>query len=81
MKDGGDIQVRFSGTIERRNQDVGEKFKDINERLKRFCNSKGFLFVDNSNVDENSQNKSLLHLSIYSYKLFSGNLRNKLKGF
>ena len=81
MKDDGDIQVRFSGTIERRNHAVGDKIKDINERLKRFCNSKGFLFVNNNNVDENSQNKSLLHLSRYGYKLFSGNLRNKLKGF
>ena len=35
------------------------KLRKIIERLKRFCNSKGFLFVNNSNVDENSLNKLL----------------------
>ena len=70
MKGGGDIQVGFSGIIERRDHDLGEKIKDINERLKRFCNSKGFLFRDNSNIDESTLNKSLLHLSIYGNRLF-----------
>ena len=28
----------------------GEKIKDINERLKMFCNGKGFHFLDNSYV-------------------------------
>ena len=46
MKGGGDIQVGFSGIIDRRDLDLGEKIKDINERLKRFCNSKGFLFIE-----------------------------------
>ena len=41
MKAGGDIQVGFSEIIERRDHDLGEKIKVINERLKRFCNSKG----------------------------------------
>ena len=57
MKGGEDIQGAFSGIIERRDHELGEKIKKINERLKRFCNSKAFLFVDNSNVDENSKTK------------------------
>ena len=81
MKCGGDIQVGFSGIIERRDHDLGEKIKDINERLKRFCNSKSFLFIDNSNIDERSLDKKLLHLSRYGNRLFSGNLTNALKGF
>ena len=54
MKGSGDIQVGFSKIIERRNHDLGEKIKNINKRLKRFCNSRCFLFINNSNVDENS---------------------------
>ena len=70
-----DIQVDFSGMSERRNHDLSEKIKDIYERLKRFCNS--FLFVDNSNVDENSvyttvlRKKKLSHLSKYDKSLCS----------
>ena len=70
MNVGGDIQVGFSGITERRDHDLVEKIKDINERLKRFCDSKGFLFMDNSNVNENSLNKSFLHLSRYGNRLF-----------
>ena len=81
MKGGGDIQVRFLGITERRDHDLGEKIKDINERLKSFYNSKGFLFIDNSSIDESSLNKSLLHLSRYGNRLFSENLMNALKGF
>ena len=39
----------------------------MNGRLKMYCNSTGFLFTDNSNVDEN--------------RLFSGSLINALKAF
>ena len=83
MKGGSDIQIGLSGIIERRDRDLGEKIKDINERLKikRFCNSKGFLFTDNSNIDETSINKNLLHLSRYGNRFFPGNLINALKGF
>ena len=80
MKGGGDIQVGFSGIIERRDHDHGEKIKDINEKLKRFCNSKGFFFVDNSNVDENILNKSLLHLSRYGNRLFFRKFHKYVKG-
>ena len=78
MNGGGDIQVGFSGIIERR--DLSEKIKDIIGRLKRYCNSKGFLFIDNSNIDENSLYKSLLYLT-NGNRIFSGNLINVLKCF
>ena len=81
MKGGGDTQVVFSGINERRDHDLGKKIKDINERLKRFCNSRGFLFIDNSNIDESSLNKNLLHLSRCGNRFFPGNLINALKGF
>ena len=82
MKGGSDTQVGFSEIIDRRDHNLGEKIMDINERLKRFCNSKGFLFIDNSNIDENSLNKSLLNLSRYGKQVFFlGNLINALKGF
>ena len=42
MNGGDNIQVEFSGIIERRDHDLSEKIKDINERLKRYCNSKSF---------------------------------------
>ena len=81
MNGGGDMRVGFSGIIGRRDYDLSEMIKDINERLKGYCNSKDFLFVDNSNVDENSLNIIMLRLSRCGNKLFSGNLINALKYF
>ena len=43
MKDDGDSQVGFSGITDRRNHNLVEKIKGINERLNRCCNSKGSL--------------------------------------
>ena len=40
MNGGGNIQIEFSGIIERRDHDLNEKIKDINGRLTRYCNSK-----------------------------------------
>lgn len=45
VKGGGDIQVGFSGIIERRDHGHDEKMKDINERIQRFCNNKGLFFL------------------------------------
>ena len=78
MKGGGNAQIGFSRIIE---SNLGEKIKDINERLKRLCNSKSFLFIDSCNIDKNSLNKSLLNLSRCGNRLFSGTLTNALRGF
>ena len=41
MNGSNDIQHGFSGIFERRYHDLNEKIKDINERLKKYCQSKG----------------------------------------
>ena len=48
-----DRQLDFAGIIETRYQDLSEKIKDINKRVRRYCHSKGFFFLDNTDVDEN----------------------------
>ena len=67
-----DIQPGFSGTVERGNHDLSEKTKNISATQKRYYYSRGLFFIEQSNVDENSLNKSLFHLSRYGKWLFSG---------
>ena len=74
MNGGNDIQHGFSGIFERRYHDLNEKIKDINERLKRYCQSKGIFSKDNGSADENSLNKGLLHLSRYGNRIFLGEI-------
>ena len=47
-----------------------DQIKETNEKLKRYCESNGFIFVDNDNINEKSLNKSLLYLNKAGNKLF-----------
>ena len=50
---------------------------DVNEKLQRFCNSKGFSFIDNNNIDRSCLSKGKLHLN----KRGSSYLANNFKKF
>ena len=55
-----DVQLGFSRVLEKKNHGLNEKIKNINKRLKRYCLSKDFLFIDKSSNDDssNSLNKT-----------------------
>ena len=56
-------KVVISSLIKRYDQDVNDDIANINEKLQRFCNSKGLSFIDNSNIDRTCLNKGKLHLN------------------
>ena len=43
--------------------DFLDQTEEINSKLKRYCESKGYRFVENSKIDEGFLNHSKLHLS------------------
>ena len=45
-----EIYLRFSSIKQRTDQDFDKKVKYINDKLKGYCSSKGFLFIDNYNI-------------------------------
>ena len=65
-------QVRkISKTIQgKMDTNFEDQIKETNEKLKRYCESNGFIFVDNDNINEKSLNKSLLYLNKAGNKLF-----------
>ena len=79
-------QVRKISKTIQENKDRGkmgtnfeDQIKETNEKLKRYCESNGFIFVDNDNINEKSLNKSLLYLNKAGNRLFSENLLICLK--
>ena len=44
-------------------QDFNDDIAHINEKLPRFCNSKGLSFIVNNNIDRSCLNKGKLHLN------------------
>ena len=56
------LQVAISSIIQRYDQDYNEEIQSINDKLQRFCTSKGLSFIDNNNIDKSCLNKGKLHL-------------------
>ena len=81
MEDSGKIGIVFSGIIQRADRNFKDQIKEINDKLKRYCEGNGFFYVDNDNINEKSLNKSLLHLNKAGNKLLSKNLLDCLKNF
>ena len=71
--------IGFSGIIERADRNFKDQIKETNDKLKRYCEGNGFVYVDNDNINEKSLNKSLLHLNKAGNKLLSKNLLDCLK--
>ena len=79
MEDSGKIGIAFSGIIQRADRNFKDQIKETSDKLKRYCEGNGFVYVDNDNINEESLNKSLLHLNKVGKKLLSKNLLDCLK--
>ena len=70
-------KVVISSLIKRYDKDFNDNIADIKEKLQRFCNSKGFSFIENNNIDRSCLNKGMLHLN----RRRSSYLANNFKKF
>ena len=57
-------KVAISGITHREDVDVSLKLLEVNKRLKQIADSKGYVFIDNSIIDNSSLNESKLHLNV-----------------
>ena len=57
------IEIAFSSTINREDEDFKDKINDVKNKLKNYCNSAGMDFIDNSNIDGSCLNRGKLHLN------------------
>ena len=72
-------EIIFSGLIQREDHDFRYQIEQINVKLKTYCESKGFRFIENSNIDGGFLNRSKLHLKKKGTALLSRNIANVLK--
>ena len=56
-------QVVLSSITKRYDQEFNEEIQSIDDKLQRFCTSKGLSFIDNNNIDKLCLNKGKLHLN------------------
>ena len=74
-----ETEIIFSDLIQMEDHDFRGQIEEIIGKLKRYCNSKGYRFVENSNIDEGFLNCSKLYLNIKGTTLLSRNIFNVLK--
>ena len=72
------IDVAVSSIIFR--SDVNSKIDEVNRRLSSFCQSKKWVFIDNSNIKEDSLNRSGLHLNRKGVYRLASNFREYING-
>ena len=74
-----ETEIIFSGLIQREDHDFRDQLEEINVKLKRYCESKGYRFVEYSNIDGGFLNRSKLRLNKKGTALLSRNIANVLK--
>ena len=74
-----ETEIVFSGLIQREDHEFRDQIEEINGKLKRYCESKGYRFVENSNIDEGFLNRNKLNLNKTGTALRSRNIAIVLK--
>ena len=71
-------ETGFSSICYRADRDLEKEFNDINGRLKNYCSGNGFIFVDNSTINEFCLNKSKFHLNKKGTNMLANNIKSSL---
>ena len=72
------IKLGFSSIICREDVDKTDEIIAVNDRLQKYCLSKGLLFVDNSNINASCLNRGKLHLNRQGTSILAANFRKSL---
>ena len=70
------VYIGFLSVIIRSYRNLGQEIRDLNLKLKRYCEGNNFLFVDNINIEESCLNNSKLHKEQIFYVKISKILYN-----
>lgn len=47
-----EINIAFSSVIKRKDKDLEDERNEVYTKLKNYCEDKGFVFIENANIDE-----------------------------
>ena len=72
------VNIGFSSVISRSDKNLGQKKRDLNLKLKRYCEGNSLLFVDNVNVEGICLNNSKLHLNHKETNILCQNIKTAI---
>ena len=65
------IQIGFSSLMNRSGKDFSKEISELNDKLKKYFLGRGFIYVDNCNINESCLNNRKLHFNQKCANLFS----------
>ena len=68
------IKIGFSSVIYRKDKDLEDERNEVSMKLKKYCDGKGFVFIENANINESALNNSKLHLSKKETNILTQNI-------
>ena len=74
LDNSGNIQIGFSSIMYRSDKSFSKEISELNVKLKKYCLGRGFIYIDNNNVNESCLNKSKLHLNKKGTNFLSKNI-------
>ena len=72
------IQLGFCNNIQRSDKDSNNEIKETNIKLKSYFFGKGFIFVDNDNINESCLNNNKLYLNEKGTQRLASNILSSL---
>ena len=75
------IKIGFFSVIYRKDKDLEDERNEVNTKLKKYCEGKGFVLIENANISESGLNKSKLHLNKKGTNILTQNIKRSFNQF
>ena len=81
IDESGKIKIGFSSVIFRKDKDLEDERNEVDMKLKKYCEGKGFVFIENDSINESGLNNSKLHLNKKGTNVFTQNMKRSFNQF
>ena len=75
------IKFGFFSVIFCKNKDLEDERNEVNMKLIKYCETKGFVFNENNNISESGLNNSKLHLNEKGTNIITQNIKRSFNQF
>ena len=75
------IKIGFFSVIYRKDKDLENERNEVSVKLKNYCEGKGFVFIENDNINEPGLNNSKLHLNKTGTNIATQNITRSFNQF
>ena len=70
----GKTKLAISDIIRRFDRTSDDEINNLNDRLRKYCESSDMIYINNENIDKNCLNSSKLHLNKKGSAIFAKNI-------